>query len=103
MKRRKKNIAVTGANGYLGSFISDFLKKKYNIYKLTRFPKKNNKNLSDYAETLAIDSTRVLSKSTEYEDHPTTLKVSGTKKTVEILLKFRFKRVFGALPSHFGQ
>ena len=33
MKRRKKNIAVTGANGYLGSFISDFLKKKYNIYK----------------------------------------------------------------------
>jgi len=43
MKGRKKNIAVTGANGYLGSFISDFLKKKYNIYKLTRFPKKNNK------------------------------------------------------------
>ena len=64
---------------------------------------KNNKNLSDHAETLAIDSTRVLSKSTEYEDHPTTLNVSGTKKTVEILLKFRFKRFFGTLPSHFGQ
>ena len=43
MKRKKENIAVTGANGYLGSFISNFLRKKNNIYKLTRFPKKNNK------------------------------------------------------------
>ena len=44
MKVKKHNIAITGANGYLGSCISNFLANKNYIYKLTRYPKKKNKN-----------------------------------------------------------
>ena len=44
MKVNKNNIAITGANGYLGSRISNFLLNEDNIYKLTRYPKNKNKN-----------------------------------------------------------
>ena len=57
MKVNKLNIAITGANGYLGSCISDFLANKNNIYKLTRYPKKKNKNefLFNLKNTIAIN------------------------------------------------
>ena len=43
MKVNKNNIAITGANGYLGSCISNFLANKNYIFKLTRYPKKKIK------------------------------------------------------------
>ena len=36
-----KTIAVTGANGYLGSHIRLFLKKKNKVISLQRIPDKN--------------------------------------------------------------
>ena len=57
MKVNKLNIAITGANGYLGSCISDFLANENNIYKLTRYPKKKNKNefLFNLKNSIAIN------------------------------------------------
>jgi hypothetical protein len=77
--------------------IEKFYQRKIEILKgILTFQKKNHLskkggNLSDLAETLGIDGTRVLSKHTKFGGHPTTLSGSTVVKSLIFPPDFSFR------------
>ena len=92
----KKNILIIGGNGFVGKYLCEVLKKKYNLYKISRSVKfdsfkcdiTNYKKLNFLLSKLNIDFKFVINLSGQIENNKKKLEKNIIKGNLNLIKYF---------------